>query len=157
MNPGSVYILIVDDDVTLLETMKMILENRGYRVDAASTGKEAADRILRRHYDVAILDIVLPDISGVELLKKFDQTRIPRTRKIILTGHATLENAVQALNLGADAYLLKPVEPEDLIKAINEQVERQSQEIRNIQQKIISLIERDAEEKIKRIREEKYY
>ncbi|MDI9643809.1 MAG: response regulator [Candidatus Verstraetearchaeota archaeon] len=157
MDPGSIYVLIVDDDTTLLETLKMILESRGYHVDTASTGREAADRIQRRHYDVAILDIVLPDSSGVALLREFNQTRIPRTRKIILTGNATLENAIQALNMGADAYLLKPVDPEELIKAINDQVDRQKQEIRNIQEKIIALIERDSQERIKRIREEMYY
>lgn len=156
MGAQEYYVLLVDDDETLLETMKIILEGKGYNVDTSSTGEEALERLSERYYDVVVLDIVLPDLSGIDLLKSLETHRIPRVRKIILTGNATLENAVQALNLGADAYLIKPVAPADLIRTIAEQIEKQNQEILAVQDKIRCFIERDAEERIRRIAEEKY-
>ncbi|MEN3052300.1 MAG: response regulator [Candidatus Methanosuratincola petrocarbonis] len=156
MNAQEYYILLVDDDETLLETMKIILEEKGYHVDTSSTGKEALERLRVRYYDVVVLDIVLPDLSGIDLLKSLETHRIPKVRKIILTGHATLENAVQALNFGADAYLIKPVAPAELIRTIADQIEKQNQEILAIQDKIRCFIEREAEERIRRIAEEKY-
>lgn len=156
MGAQEYYILLVDDDVTLLETMKAILGGRGYCVDTSSTGEEALKKIRERYYDVVVLDLVLPDVSGIEILRNLETNRIPRVRKIVLTGHATLDNAVQALNLGADAYLMKPVPPEELIRTIANQIEKQNQEIRMIQEKIIHLVEKDVEERIRRIAEEKY-
>lgn len=150
------YVLLVDDDETLLETMKIILEGKGYRVDTSSNGQEALKRLRERCYDVVVLDMVLPDLSGIDLLKSVDTHRIPQVRKIILTGHATLENAVQSLNLGADAYLIKPVAPAELIRTIADQIEKQKQEILAVQEKIRRLIEMDAEERIRCIAEQKY-
>ncbi len=156
METQDYYVLLVDDDAALLETMKTILEGKGYNVDTATTGEVALERIRQRHYDVVVLDIVLPDISGIELLKSLGTNRIPKVRKIILTGHATLTNAIQALNTGADAYLLKPVAPDELMRTIAEQIGKQKQEILLVQDKIRHFIEMDAEERIRRIAEEKY-
>jgi len=150
------YVLLVDDDASLLETMKEILEGRGYCVDTSQTASDALKKFKERYYDVVVIDMVLPDKPGTELLRELETSRIPRVRKIVLTGHASLENAVQALNLGADAYLLKPVQPDDLISAIADQIEKQKQEIQLIQKKIMLFIERDFEEKIRRLEEEKY-
>lgn len=151
MGDQEYYVLLVDDDVTLLETMKIILEGKGYHVDTSSTGEDALERLRERYYDVVVLDIVLPDLSGIDLLKSLETQRIPKVRKIILTGHATLENAVQAINLGADAYLIKPVAPEELIRTIADQIEKQNQEILMVQDKIRCFIESGAEERIRRI------
>lgn len=156
MGAPEYYVLLVDDDDGLLETMKAILEGRGYCVDTSQTASEALNKFKERHYDVVVIDMVLPDRSGTELLGELETNRIPRVRKIVLTGHATLENAVQALNLGADAYLIKPVEPDDLIRAIADQIEKQKQEILLIQEKIRLFIERDIEDRIRKIAEEKY-
>lgn len=153
---SSVYILIVEDDRELCQSMKMLLESKGYRVDVANTGKEASERIQKRKYEIAIIDLFLPDISGIEILKKFDSTQLPRTRKIILTGHATLESAIQALNLGADAYLVKPVSPEEMLKTISDQLEKQNQEIAMVQEKVMMMVERTLKERLKKLEEEKY-
>ncbi|MBC7127946.1 MAG: response regulator [Candidatus Methanosuratus sp.] len=156
MGAQEYSVLLVDDDLDLLETMKAILERRGYRVETSQTGEDALEKIKEKYFDVIVLDLVLPGISGIELLSRLETNRIPRVRKIILTGHSTLENAVQALNLGADAYLIKPVMPEDLVKAIADQIDKQQQEILLIQEKIRYFVERNSEEKIRRISEEKY-
>lgn len=156
MGAQEYYILLVDDDVTLLETMEAILEGMGYCVDISPTGEDALKKIREHCYDIVVLDLVLPDVSGIEILRNLETNRIPRVRKIVLTGHATLDNAVQSLNLGADAYLMKPVPPEELIRTIANQIEKQNQEICMIQEKIIHFVEKDVEERIRRIAEEKY-
>ncbi|MBC7113522.1 MAG: response regulator [Candidatus Methanomethyliales bacterium] len=156
MESSSVDILIVEDEKELSESMKMLLEAKGYRVEIASTGKKAEERIQNKKYDIAIIDLFLPDISGIDLLKKFDPRQFPRTRKIILTGHASLESAIQALNFGADAYLVKPVSPDDLLKTIAEQLEKQSQEIAMVQEKVMMLVERTLKERLKKLEDEKY-
>jgi DNA-binding response OmpR family regulator len=101
-------ILIVDDDKAVLGVIKDILELQGYRVDTAETGQEALEKTKTRYYNLALLDIKLPDIEGTQLLTKMHRD-IPKMMKIMITGYASLENAVESLNLGADAYLMKPI------------------------------------------------
>src|SRR5664279_2842973 len=91
-------ILVVDDDETIRTTMKATLEGEGYLVDLAGTGKEAIQKTQEKTYNVALLDIRLPDMEGVELLKLMRDS-IPRTRKIMVTGYPTMQNAIGALNL----------------------------------------------------------
>jgi DNA-binding response OmpR family regulator len=127
-------ILIVDDDPDLLETYTMVLSNE-YAVETAKDGAEAIKKSLERHFDVALIDLVLPDMSGIQLLKKL-KSGTPKLRKIVITGHATIDNAIGALNLGADAFLIKPITPEALLKIICDQLVGQQREIRLIQQKV---------------------
>lgn len=121
-------ILIVDDDRSILRSFRQILESEGYRTDTAETGREAMRKAKDSYFDLALLDIRLPDIEGTELLKtiteEVDLTHptMPQMVKIIVTGHATLENAVESLNLGADAYLMKPVEAEKLLRTVEEKL-----------------------------------
>jgi DNA-binding response OmpR family regulator len=96
-------ILIVDDDETIRTTMKAILEDEGYVVDLASTGEEAIQLTMKTTYNIALLDIRLPDMEGVELLKLMRDS-VPRTRKIMVTGYPSMQNAIAALNKNADAY-----------------------------------------------------
>jgi len=119
-------ILIVDDDKDILDSLKAFLELKGYNVDTAENGAEAIEKSKAELFNLALLDIKLPDMEGTELLTKMHGT-IPRMMKIMLTGHATLKNAVTSLNLGADAYLLKPVNPKDLLRVVEEKLREQSQ------------------------------
>jgi len=119
-------ILIVDDDKEIIRTLKDILQFKGYIVDTAETGREAIEKSKIRLYNLALLDIKLPDMEGTDLLVKTHGT-MPRMMKIMLTGYPSLENAVTALNLGADAYLLKPVNPKDLLKVVEEKITEQSE------------------------------
>jgi DNA-binding response OmpR family regulator len=107
-------ILIVDDDKSILRLFTLILQRKGYSTDTAETGKEALEKISSNSYDVALIDIVLPDMSGLDLLRSIPS----RTKKIMITGAASEENQRRAQSEGADAYLLKPVKPEKLLQMI---------------------------------------
>jgi len=109
--------LVVDDDETVLESLKRILESEGYSVDTAEKGRQALARFESEFYDLVLLDIKLPDIEGTKLLEAL-HARFPDTVKIMVTGYPTLTNAVESLNSGADAYLMKPVNPRGLLKVV---------------------------------------
>ena len=136
----SPRILVVDDDDTIRTTMKAILQDEGYTVDLASTGKEAIQKSQENNYNIALLDIRLPDIEGVELLKLL-KDGVPRTRKIMVTGYPSLQNAISALNKNADAYLLKPVDVEKLLNTVKQQLEAQENERKFSEQKVAEFIE----------------
>jgi len=114
-------------------------------------GQDAIAASKKSNYNVALIDIVLPDISGIDLLKRLNDG-VPRIRKIIVTGHATLDNAVNAVNLGADAYLMKPVSPNVLLSTIKQQLKKQDQEILVLQKKVKMYIDNVIDERIKRIK-----
>lgn len=134
------YVLVVDDDEGVRKAMKMILEDNGYKVDTAESGKEAVELSRENYYDVALLDIKLPDIDGTKLLVKMKDT-VPKMVKIMVTGHASLQNAVEALNYGADAYIMKPVNPEELLRMIEQKL-REKREAEGItEEKIVKWIE----------------
>jgi two-component system response regulator HydG len=109
-----VRILVVDDDEKIRKTMQTILEDEGYVVDLATTGNEAIEMAQKTAYNVALLDIRLPDMEGVELLKLM-KNNVPKTRKIMITGYPSMQNAISALNKKADVYLVKPVDVEKLV------------------------------------------
>lgn len=136
----SPRVLVVDDDDTIRTTMKAILQDEGYIVDLASTGKEAIQKSQQNNYNIALLDIRLPDMEGVELLKLL-KDGVPRTRKIMVTGYPSLQNAISALNKNADAYLLKPVDVEKLLNTVKQQLEAQENERKFSEQKVAEFIE----------------
>jgi DNA-binding NtrC family response regulator len=119
-------ILVVEDDKAILKSLKKTLQSEDYSVDTAETGKEALQKSQRKFFNLALLDIKLPDIEGTELLKTMHKKQ-PEMMKIMVTGYPSLENAVIALNQGADAYLIKPVKPEKLLDLIEDKLEEQSQ------------------------------
>jgi DNA-binding response OmpR family regulator len=118
---ASRIILVVDDDKSILRTFTRILQKNGYRIDTAETGQEAMEKAENNHYDLALVDIRLPDIDGTELLAKI-KMQLQNTIKIMITGFPSLESGVKALDEGADAYLVKPVKPEDLLMLIKEKL-----------------------------------
>lgn len=132
-------ILVVDDDENIRNTLKTILSEKGYLVDVVGTGKEAIRKTESEAFNVVILDIRLPDIEGVEILKKMHDT-VPKTRKIMLTGYPTQQNAITALNNKADVYLVKPVSVEVLLGKIQEQVKLQEDETKFGEEKITEFI-----------------
>jgi DNA-binding NtrC family response regulator len=119
-------ILIVDDDEAILKVFKEILEFEHYVVDTAKTGREALEKSEKSIYDLALLDIRLPDIEGIDLLRKLHKSR-PRMMKIMVTGYPTLENAIKSVNLGADAYLVKPVQPHEMVQVVQEKIQEQKE------------------------------
>ena len=133
-------ILVVDDDVNIRKSMEAILSTEGYDVDSAGDGKEAIRKSELATYNVALIDIRLPDMDGVELLTRMKNT-VPKTRKIIITGYPSVQNAVEAVNRKADAYLIKPVEVEKLLVTIETQLELQQMEKRYSEEKVVEFIE----------------
>ena len=114
-------ILVVDDDKSILRTFTRILQKGGYEIDVAETGKEAMKKAQTGRYDLALVDVRLPDMDGTDLLPMMQRT-IPYAAKIMITGFPSLENGVKALDEGADAYLVKPVKPEELLMLIEEKL-----------------------------------
>jgi len=133
-------ILVVDDDETIRNTVKAILEDEGYTVDLAATGNDAILKTEQESYNLALLDIRLPDMEGVELLKLMKDT-IPRTRKIMVTGYPSMQNAIAALNKQADAYLVKPVNVEKLLSTVKEQLQFQKSEREFTEDRVAEFIE----------------
>ena len=114
-------ILVVDDDKSILRTFSRILQKSGYEIDTAETGKEAMEKTENRHYDLALVDIRLPDMDGTDLLAKLKK-QLQNTVKIMITGFPSLETGVKALDEGADAYLVKPVKPQELLVLLEEKL-----------------------------------
>lgn len=133
-------ILLVDDDETIRTTMIAILEDEGYSVDSAPNGKEAIKKTQEQTYNLALLDIRLPDMEGVELLGRMKDS-IPRMRKIMVTGFPSLQNAVEAVNKSADAYLIKPVDVDKLLATVKEQLQKQEEDKKFSEQKVADFIE----------------
>ena len=133
-------IIIVDDDEGIRETLAAILQEEGYHVDTAESGREAIEKTNAKFYNLALIDIRLPDIEGIDLLKEIKET-VPKIRKIIITGYPTLQNAIEAVNSGADAYVLKPFDMEKVLKIIKAELEKQRDEKKYSQEKVTEFIE----------------
>jgi DNA-binding NtrC family response regulator len=126
MANGKPCILIVEDDENIRETLRAILTHEGYRTDTAKNGQDAIRKSQSTVYNLALLDIKLPDMEGTKLLTDLRETT-PRMVKIMLTGYPSLENAVESLNRGANAYLIKPVNPDRLLALVAEKLDEQLQ------------------------------
>jgi DNA-binding NtrC family response regulator len=133
-------ILVVDDDESIRKVLATILEDNGYTVDTAKNGKEAIKKSKAKLYNLALIDIRLPDTEGTRLLTKIEHTT-PKMRKIIITGYPSLQNAIEAVNKGADAYVLKPFDMDDVLRTIKEQLTKQEEEKRYSQGKVTEFIE----------------
>jgi DNA-binding response OmpR family regulator len=100
-------VLVADDEPAMMKLMVRRLERQGLKPDQAEDGRAALSFIERKTYDLIVTDIYMPGVSGLELLKQAKEVD-PRTQVIVVTAGATLENAIEALNNGAFAYLMKP-------------------------------------------------
>lgn len=133
-------ILVIDDEESIRKTISMTLQHAGYVVDTAENGKQAIEKSEVNFYNLALIDIRLPDMEGTELLTALRDTT-PRMVKIILTGFPGLQNAVASINKGVDAYLIKPVNPNELLKVVKERLEKQKQERAYSQDKVAEFVE----------------
>jgi DNA-binding NtrC family response regulator len=138
-------ILIIDDDEAIQQTSRAILVAEGHEVDAASVGAEGMQMSEQNCYNVALIDMRLPDMLGTELLSLLKEN-VPKTIKIMITGFATLENAVEALNKGADFYMMKPFDPENLIATVRKGLEKQAESRAMTEERIADFIKTRASE-----------
>jgi DNA-binding response OmpR family regulator len=120
-------ILIVDDEPETRKLLATILEDAGYVVEAAEDGKEALNLSKKTPFDMALIDIELPDMKGTQLLALLKKNQ-PKLVRVIITGHPSVENAITALNEKADAYVLKPINPEKLLRLLKSLLTEKSNE-----------------------------
>ena len=111
-------ILIVDDEERFRTTLGKRLAEREYEVHSVGSGQEALDEIKNKLYDVNILDVKMPGLDGIETLAQIKKSK-PGIEVILLTGHASVESAVEGLRMGAYDYLYKPYDLEALLEKIN--------------------------------------
>lgn len=110
---GRFKILVADDELIVRESLVAWLKKGGYQVDAASGGEEALESLEKSAYDLLFLDIKMPDMNGIDVLRVVKQ-RYPGTMVVMITAYGSVESAVEAMKLGANDYLMKPFEPEQL-------------------------------------------
>ncbi|RUL89259.1 sigma-54-dependent transcriptional regulator [Tautonia sociabilis] len=122
-HPGGLRILFADDEAHLRDLMERELPRLGHEVTACPDGQSAIRALERGRFDAALLDIQMPGLSGIEVLEKLRQLS-PETQVILMTGHATVDTAVQALRLGAFDYLTKPCKWAELEVVLNRIAER---------------------------------
>lgn len=116
-------ILVVDDEWNYREIMIKILEAKEYEVDEAENGNMAVEKVRKDSFDVILLDLNLPDINGIEVMRtirEFNETVVI----IMITGCPSLDSSVEAASLGVYEYLIKPVEPAKLMQIIDESLQR---------------------------------
>ncbi len=133
-------ILIVDDEESFVEIIAERLSIRDYNVQTCFSGDAAVEKIKNGHIDVVILDVSMPGMNGIETLREIKRMK-PLTEVVMLTGHATVENAIEGMKLGAFDYLMKPCDTQELIAKINEAYARKKkQEEKITEAKIKELI-----------------
>ncbi len=117
--PDKPSILLVDDEDNLRRSLALILRREGYNVETAATVKEARQFLEASTFDLAFLDLKLPDANGLTLLPDL-RSRYPDMPVVILTAHDNLDAAIEAVRKGAHDYLLKPLDPSLIIERVKE-------------------------------------
>jgi len=123
MNSDSIHILIIEDEQVVWSGCRLALMEQGYTVDIRMTGETGLDAALNGTYDLVLLDIKLPNMSGMEILQKIREKK-PNVHVIVMTGFSTVENAVEAMKLGAFDYLAKPFSDGELVLAIEKAIDK---------------------------------
>jgi CheY-like chemotaxis protein len=116
-------VLVVDDEVVAANSVRRTLNRRGFRVDEAFSGREALNRILNEMYDLVLLDMRMPDTNGLELLPTIKKHR-PALPVVMVTGYASIDTAVEAIQRGASDYVAKPFTPDELFSAASKAIRR---------------------------------
>ena len=112
-------VLLVDDEEEFVSALSERLNLRGIEVDSALNGEEALARLAQREFEVVILDVLMPGLGGLEVLKQIKSTH-PNTQVILLTGHGSTKEGIEGMRLGAFDYLIKPVDIEDMLEKMKE-------------------------------------
>lgn len=124
-------ILIIEDEILLAESLKTMLESKGFEVETIYDGKEGEEYVLLGIYDLLILDVMLPSINGYKLAQNVRSKRIG-TPILMLTAKSALEDRIEGLNAGADYYLTKPFDQRELLACINALLRRQGNQINEL-------------------------
>lgn len=111
-------ILVIDDDEYIRNTFFKVLKKRGFEVETAESGSQALEKLKQNYFDIALIDVILPDMLGTELLTKAKK-ELEKTAKIMLTGFPSVETNQKASCEGADTYIIKPIKIEELFSVVN--------------------------------------
>jgi DNA-binding response OmpR family regulator len=128
----SSCILIIDDEPNLRRTLAFVLQRAGHLVTTAANAKEAVQHLQNGAYDLVFLDLKLPDADGIQFLPVI-RRMYPQMPVLILTAHATLESAMEAVRQGARDYLLKPIDPTQIIERVSAVLAEQAQPKRRVE------------------------
>jgi DNA-binding NtrC family response regulator len=139
MKKLAANVLLIDDEEQFLKVLGERLETRGLQVNTVTSGEDALTLIDDKNYDAIVLDLAMPGIDGIETLKLLKEKN-PDLEIIMLTGHATVQKGVEAMKLGADDFLEKPVELSVLLERISE-----------AKNKRILILEKKSQEALKKI------
>jgi DNA-binding NtrC family response regulator len=118
-------VLLVDDEEEFVQALAERLSIRDYDVTTSLSGEDAVEKLRHYNFDVVILDVRMPGMDGTEVLHEMKRIK-PLTEVIMLTGHATVETAIDGMKQGAYDYLIKPCETEDLVIKINRAYEKKA-------------------------------
>ncbi len=110
-------VLVIDDDQIVLDSISQVLTDENYDVDVTLRGREGLERAIRKDYDIVLIDIRMPDIGGIRVLRGIKRNR-PALPLVIITGYATAPSVVMAKELGAAGFIEKPFEPEELLRTV---------------------------------------
>ncbi len=119
-------ILVVDDELGIRDLLSEILFDEGHQVELAENASQARDARQRMRPDLVLLDIWMPDTDGVSLLKEWAATGLLNMPVIMMSGHATIDTAVEAVRIGAQAFLEKPITLQKLLKAVEQGLARET-------------------------------
>ena len=111
------YILVMEDEASMANGLKMVLQEEGYDVDLAMTGQSALDKFGSRYFDILVADLRLPDLDGMEVIKEIKRKR-PETEAIVITGYPSVSSAVESVRIGVYDYLRKPFTEDELKEAV---------------------------------------
>lgn len=134
-----IRVLLVDDEKEFTELLSERLEVRGFKTRVANDGDEAISKLKEENADIVLLDVMMPGKSGIETLKEIKQSW-PLVEVIMLTGHGTVETAIEGMKVGAYDYLLKPTGTEDLSEKIKNAYQRKAEHEERIRQAEINKI-----------------
>jgi len=123
----------------ILESLVSILESEGYIASTARTGEEAIAKTEKEFFNAILIDIHLPDMTGIEVLSRIKETT-PKMKKLILTGFPETHTAIDTVNQKADVYLVKPFDPELLLDLIEQNLKQQKEELKYAQEKVLEYI-----------------
>jgi DNA-binding NtrC family response regulator len=112
-------VLLVDDEEEFVSALSERLMLRGIEVDSALNGEEALARLVDKQFEVVILDVMMPGLGGLEVLRQIKSTH-PDTQVILLTGHGSTREGIEGMRLGAFDYLIKPVDIEEMLEKMKE-------------------------------------
>ena len=116
-------ILVVDDERLILTTLDMMLDKNKFSIDLAATGEDAIKKLHKKHYDIVLSDLMLPGVSGLDVLKEAKRMN-PLVSAILLTGKASEKSLSKAQELGISDYMVKPVSKKELLGRIDECIKR---------------------------------